>query len=133
MSGYRNRRLSEEILRELTEILRTVKDPRVTGSFVSLTGAECSGDMRHCKVFYSVMSEHRDGDCGKGLNNASGYFRTLLAERLNLRITPELVFIRDSSAEYGAHISEMISRLRAEHLMGNEETEDKPEEDVDKI
>ena len=120
MAGYRNRRLNEEILKELTEILRTVKDPRVAGSVVSLTGAECSGDMRHCKVFYSVMSEHREGDCGKGLANASGYFRTLLAERLNLRVTPELTFVRDNSAEYGAHISEVISRLRAENLMGSD-------------
>ena len=120
MAGYRNRRLNEEILRELNEILRTVKDPRVSGCFVSLTAAECSGDMKHCKVYFSVMSEHRDGNCGKGLNNASGYFRSMLAERLNLRSTPELVFIRDNSAEYGAHISELISKLRSENQMGEE-------------
>ncbi|MBO4413645.1 MAG: 30S ribosome-binding factor RbfA [Clostridia bacterium] len=124
MSGYRNRRLNEEILRELSDILRTVKDPRVAGCFVSLTAAECSGDMKHCKVYYSVMSEHRDGDCGKGLSNAAGYFRSLLAERLNLRTTPELVFIRDNSAEYGAHISELITKLRSENLMGNETGDD---------
>ena len=79
-----------------------------------MTRADCTADLKYCKIYYSVMGEHRDGDCGKGLIQASGYIRSCLAKRLNLRVTPELTFINDESLRRGAHISELISRIEKE-------------------
>lgn len=114
MANYRNERINEEIMKEMCEILRTVKDPRVAGAFVSITRVDCSADMKYCKIYYSVMGEHRQGDCGKGLKQASGYIRSSLAKNLNMRITPELSFINDESLKRGAHISELIKQIENE-------------------
>lgn len=114
MGLYRSERVNEEITREMAEILRTVKDPRVAGCFVSVTRADCSADMKFCKIYFSVMGEHRAGDCGKGLAQAGGYIRTQLAERLNLRITPELKFIQDDSIRHGARIDELLKQIENE-------------------
>lgn len=114
MANYRKDRIDGEMLRELSDILRTVKDPRVTSAFVSITGVDCTPDLRSAKIYYSVMGERRDGDAGKGLENAAGYIRTQLAKNLNLRITPELRFIPDTSMKRGAHVSELIKKVEKE-------------------
>ena len=100
--------------KELSEILRNVKDPRVTNAFVSITGVDCSADLKFAKVFFSVMGERRAGDAGKGLENASGYIRTQLARNLNLRITPELKFVPDDSMKRGAHITGLLKQVEKE-------------------
>ncbi len=114
MANYRKRRVDEEILKELSEIIRTVKDPRVANAFVSITSVDCSADLKFAKIFYSVMGERRAGDAGKGLENAAGYIRTRLASSLNLRITPELKFIPDDSMKRGAHITELLHKVEKE-------------------
>lgn len=100
--------------KELSEIIRTVKDPRVANAFVSITSVDCSADLKFAKIYYSVMGERREGDAGKGLENASGYVRTRLAEALNLRITPELKFVSDDSMKRGAHITELLHKVEQE-------------------
>lgn len=114
MANYRKGRVDGEMLKELTDILRTIKDPRVSGAFVSFTGVDCTPDLRSAKIYYSVMGERREGDAGKGLENASGYIRTQLAKNLNLRMTPELRFIPDTSMKRGAHISALIKQVERE-------------------
>ncbi len=114
MSKYRSDMVNGEIMRELTEILRTVKDPRVTTSFISITAVDCSADLKFAKIYYSVMGERRKGDSQKGLENASGYIRTQLAKNLNLRMTPELKFILDTSIKHGAHISSLLKGIEKE-------------------
>ncbi|MBQ7125392.1 MAG: 30S ribosome-binding factor RbfA [Clostridia bacterium] len=114
MANYRQGRVNEEMRKELSEILRTVKDPRVTTAFVSITAVDCSADLKFAKVFFSVMGERRNGDAGKGLENASGYIRTQLARNLNLRITPELKFICDDSMKRGAQITELLKQVEKE-------------------
>ncbi|MBO4770487.1 MAG: 30S ribosome-binding factor RbfA [Clostridia bacterium] len=114
MANHRIERVNEQILKETAEIIRTVKDPRVSGAFVSVTRADCTADLKYCKIYYSVMGEHRDGDCGKGLAQAAGYIRSCLAKRMNLRITPELSFVNDESLRRGAHISELLSQIEKE-------------------
>ena len=114
MANYRKGRVDEAMRKELSEILRTVKDPRVTSAFISITGVDCSADLKFAKVYYSVMGERRAGDAGKGLENASGYIRTRLAQSLNLRVTPELKFLADDSMKRGAHITELLRRVEKE-------------------
>jgi len=114
MANYRTGRVNEELTRALADILRNVKDPRVSGAFVSVTAVDCSADLKNAKIFVSVMGEHRKGDTIKGLTNATGYIRTQLAHTLNLRITPELRFIEDTSMKHGAHISTLMKQIEGE-------------------
>ena len=112
MANYRVGRVNEELMKALCEIIRTVKDPRVSGAFVSITAVDCTPDLKNAKVYFSVMGERRKGDTQKGLENATGYIRTQIAKMLNLRITPELRFVKDGSIEHGAAIAKKLEEIR---------------------
>ena len=99
---YHINRVNEDIARELTSILRNVKDPRVSSGFVSVTKTETTPDLKFCKVYYSNLGGN-DKDVKTGLYSAIGYIRRELANRLSLRNTPELTFVKDTGAEHGAH------------------------------
>ena len=114
-AAFKTARINEEISRELTDILRTVKDPRISASFLSIVGVETTPDLKYCKVRFSVYGGDAK-EVGKGLRSAAGYIRRELAARLNLRLTPELTFLSDNSLEHGAHISALIDSLRKESL-----------------
>jgi ribosome-binding factor A len=114
MANYRTGRVNEELMKALCEIIRTVKDPRVSTSFISITAVDCTPDLKNAKVWYSVMGERRKGDTQKGLVNATGYIRTQIAKMLNLRITPELKFIPDDSMKHGAHIASLMKQVEEE-------------------
>lgn len=115
MANYRRDRVNEELMRELAQILREIKDPRVSSAFISVTSVDCTADLRSAKIYYSSMGG-KDGEAGvaKGLASANGYIRRELAARLNLRMTPELRFIHDNSIEHGAHISELMRGVSEE-------------------
>lgn len=118
---YHTNRVNEDISRELVYILKNVKDPRVSKNFVSVTKTETTPDLKFCKIYYSNMSGN-DKDVKTGLYSAVGYIRRELSSRLNLRITPELTFIRDTGAEHGARISELLKQI--EHKNSEETTEE---------
>lgn len=109
MSGYRQDKINEQVTKELTEIIRAVKDPRVSSSFISIVHASVTKDLSLAKVFYSVIGPERDLD--KGLTSANGFIRKELAQRLNMRITPKLVFIRDNSAEKAMSIAKILKDI----------------------
>ena len=93
--------------------MREVKDPRI--GFVSVTDVEVSGDLRHAKVYVSVYgSEKEREESMEGLEKATGYIRKLLGERITVYHTPELLFRYDNSIEYGAHISELLDKVKTE-------------------
>ncbi|MEA5085543.1 MAG: 30S ribosome-binding factor RbfA [Lachnospiraceae bacterium] len=105
-------RINDEIQRELSQIIRTeVKDPRI-GSLTSVIRVETTSDLKYCKVFISVLGndEEKDGVM-KGLKNAGGFIRHLLAERVNLRNTPELLFKLDNSVEYSVRMNALINEI----------------------
>ncbi len=140
MANYRTGRVNEELMKALCEIVRTVKDPRVSTSFISITAVDCTPDLKNAKVWYSVMGERRKGDTQKGLVNATGYIRTQIAKMLNLRITPELKFIPDDSMKHGAHISNLMKQVeeelreadrRAAELEAESEGDDAEENDAE--
>ena len=114
-AAFKTARINEEISRELTDILRTVRDPRVSASFLSIVGVETTPDLKYCKVRFSVYGGDAK-EVGKGLRSAAGYIRRELAARLNLRLTPELTFLADNSLEHGAHISALIDSLHKESI-----------------
>ena len=111
---HRQEKLGELIVVELSDLLRTrLKDPRV--GFASITHVEVSGDLRHAKVFVSVMGnpEEQEGTM-IGLKHAAGFLRHELAGRLVLRFMPELVFKLDMSIEQGSHVLELIRQIEQE-------------------
>ena len=107
MASNRIGRINEEIQRELSSLIRTVKDPRVTG-MISVTAVNTTPDLKFCKVYISVLDKSDVEQVLKGLKSASGYLRRELGRALNLRNTPELTFVRDDSIDQGAHILEML-------------------------
>lgn len=115
MASNRIARTNDDIQIALSRLLREVKDPRVQQGMISVTRVETTGDLRYSKVWLSVMGMKDEKEFRRGLKSASGYLRKELANALNLRYTPELVFQIDHSIEYGAHINEMISRLEISH------------------
>jgi ribosome-binding factor A len=110
MAKYRRGRINEEMQKELMQILRRVKDPRVADAFVSITAVDCTPDLKYAKVYYSAMGGDAK-EIAKGLKTAAGFIRRELATTLNLRMTPELTFLADSSISYGAHIASILNNL----------------------
>ncbi len=119
MAKYRQGRINEEMQKELMSILRRVKDPRITDAFLTVTAADCTADLKYAKIYYSALRGDPK-EIAKGLKAASGFIRRELARSLNLRMTPELTFIADTSITYGAHISSILNNL--------EISEEEPEE-----
>jgi ribosome-binding factor A len=107
MASNRIGRINEEIQRELSQLIRTVKDPRVHG-LVSITAVETTPDLRYAKVYVSVLDKSDVDQVVKGLKSAGGYLRRELGQALSLRYTPELLFQRDDSIDKGAHILEVL-------------------------
>ena len=111
MASNRIGRINEEIQRELADLLRELKDPRVHKTMVSITHVETTPDLRYAKVFVSML----DKDCVKetlaGLKSSSGYLRRELGKSLQLSYTPELQWQADDSITHGAHILDSLSKL----------------------
>ncbi len=112
MAGYRMDRQSEDIERELTAILRTVKDPRVNASMLSIVRVDVSRDLSYATVYVSSLDGLDSAkEAVQGLRSAAGYMRTRLGAALSLRHTPELRFVADDSIAYSAHIFETLHKL----------------------
>ena len=120
MSQSRIGRINEEIQRELSTAVRSLKDPRVQ-ELLSITAVETSPDLRTAKVYVSVFDKEKSKEVLRGLKSAGGYLRRHIGQTLGLRYTPELVFVEDHSIEHGTRIFDILSTL------------DIPEEDHDDI
>ena len=107
MASNRIGRINEEIQRELSDLIRAVKDPRVTG-LISVTAVDTTPDLKFCKVYISVLDKSDVTQVLKGLKSAAGWLRRELGRTLNLRATPELTFVRDDSIDQGAHILDLL-------------------------
>ena len=109
MPSNRIGRINEEIQRELSSLIRTVKDPRVADAgMVSVTAVETTPDLKYAKIYISLLDKSASAQALKGLKSASGWLRRELGRALNLRNTPELTFVRDDSIDKGAHILDML-------------------------
>lgn len=109
---FHSNRVNEDIARELVYIIKNVKDPRVSKNFVTITKTETTGDLKFCKIYYSHMSGEPK-EVKTGLYSAIGYIRHELSERINLRQTPELTFIKDDGASHGARINELLKQIES--------------------
>ena len=111
MASNRISRINEEIQKELASAIRNLKDPRVSGTMISITHVETTPDLRYAKVYVSFLEEDKAKDALKGLKSAGGYLRRELGSALNLRYTPELTWALDDSITYGAKMLKLINSL----------------------
>lgn len=115
MTNRRPRRVAELIKEEVSKMLLQdeIKDPRI--GFVTITDVEVSGDLRHAKIFVSVMDdEEATKETMAGLENAKGYVRRELGQRVRLKHTPEILFRYDNSIERGTRIFKILEDLKEE-------------------
>ena len=122
MSSNRINRINEEIQKELSALLRTVKDPRVQDTMISITRVETTPDLRYTKVYVSFLQEERVKDAMAGLKSAAGYLRRQLGHNLQLRYSPEIVWSEDDSITYGARMLKLINSLGVKHDEDSDES-----------
>jgi ribosome-binding factor A len=109
----KNLRINQEVQRELSSIIRELKDPRIS-LMTSIMDSYVAPDLKTCKVYISVLGDDSSKEATmKGLESAKGHIRHELAERLNLRNTPELTFVLDRSIERGVEMSKLIDEVKS--------------------
>lgn len=112
MASNRIGRINEEIRKELSDLLRSVKDPRVSAAMLTITHVDTTSDLRYARVYVSALNSDDDKALLKGLKSAAGWLRRELGSRLTLRYTPELQFFLDDSIAHGAHILDMLHHVK---------------------
>ena len=119
--SVRYERLNEELKKTISEILRDLRDPRVT-DMATIMSVEVTNDLKWAKVRVSVYDENEQArtDAVNALNSASGFVAREIGRRMQIRRLPQLKFVLDSSIEYSVHISKIIAGL---HTPGSGETD----------
>lgn len=104
-------RIDEELKKEISTIINyELKNPKITG-LISVTKTKITPDLKYAKVYVSILNSKNLKETFINLKKSSGYIRTEIAKRINLRITPELVFVLDDSMEYGAKIEQILKEI----------------------
>ena len=111
MQYKRADRVGDLIKEEISRIIQQeLKDPGI--GFVTITGAELSDDLKHAKIFYSVLGdEEAKKESSSALRRACGFVQREMGRRLRLKYTPEIYFLFDPSVEYGARIERLIEKM----------------------
>lgn len=124
-NSIKNRKVNDAVLREISEIIRAgLKDPDVA-LMTSVTEVCVAPDLKTCKVYVSVLGDEGTKERTlKGLEHSKGYIRRMLAQNLNMRITPELFFRLDESIEYGNKMSKLIDEVVGKDRGSSEDGED---------
>ena len=114
MAGHRIERINADAQRELAGIIRTLKDPRIP-MMTTVTGVRVTEDLKFAKVYISVLGDEETRAAAfSALKAAAGHIRGALASRLDLRITPQLLFERDDSMDQGARIDRLLKDIKSE-------------------
>lgn len=108
MSGSRLRRVDEAVRAVISDaITQELKDPRI--GFVTVTAVRTSSDLRHARVYVSVLGdEEARAECLDGLRSATGFLQRLVAREVRMKYTPEITFAYDDSVDRGMRISELL-------------------------
>jgi ribosome-binding factor A len=114
LAGKRAVRIGGQLLREIADLLLNgVRDPRVKGA--TLTGVDLSNDLKHAKVYYSLIGDEKEFKrIQEGLDSAKGFIKRELATRMDLKYMPDIIFKRDLSLEEGNHMERLFERLKSE-------------------
>ena len=119
MAKYRRGRINDAVAEELAIALGDVREPMVINNFISITRADVAPDLRFATVYFSCIGDSKEA--GEGLKKCTGMLRHHLATTLNLRITPDLRFVKDGSIEHGAKIAKKLEEIKA--AQSSEDTE----------
>ena len=114
MPKYRIDRLNEDFKREISAVIREMKDPRLSGvqEIITVTNVSITNDLKYAKVYVSVYAQDEAAkNAIKALTAAAGFIRTNLSHKIDIRYMPELKFIADDSIEYGAYLNEVFKKL----------------------
>ena len=123
MSYNRIDRISEEVRREVDRIIREdLNDPRISGTF-SVTHADVTRDLRHAKIYVSVLEDDKRADMMAALKKAAGFIRRELGQNIIIRYSPELTFVSDENIAYGVHIAKVLADAQKTDANHDEETE----------
>ena len=123
MSYNRIDRISEEVRREVDRIIREdLSDPRVGGTF-SVTRAEVTRDLRHAKIYVSVLEDDKREGMMAALKKAAGFIRRELGHNIIIRYSPELTFVSDENIAYGVHIAKVLADAQKTEGVTTEENE----------
>ena len=109
MANYRRGRINDAVAQELAIAIGNVREPKVVDNFVSITRAEVAPDLKYATIYFSCIGSFEEA--GEGLKKCTGMLRHHLATTLNLRITPELHFVKDGSMEHGARIAKLLDEV----------------------
>lgn len=113
MANVKIQRLNHTFMEEISNILMTeIKDEDI--KFVTITDVDITSDLSYAKVYFTVLDESRKKETLDALNGASHFIRGKLSERIEIRHTPELKFLYDTSIEYGNHIENIIEKIHEE-------------------
>ena len=112
LAGKRAAKVGDEILKEIAELLvRKVRDPRVKGA--TLTDIHLSDDLKHARVYYSVIGVKEDIiRTQAGLDSAKGFIKREIGFRMNLRYVPDIVFEHDISLEQGNKMEKLFQKMK---------------------
>jgi ribosome-binding factor A len=130
MTQYkRAERVGDLIKKEVSQIIQhELKDPGI--GFVTITGVEVSDDLKHARIFFSVLGDQKaKEESSTALKRACGFVQHEIGRRLKLRYTPEICFLFDPSVEYGARIETLIKKI---HDSGESTQEELPSEEDEK-
>lgn len=112
MANFKTGRISEDIRREISALIKELKDPRIAGGMLTVMRCDVSNDMSHCKVYISSMDGFEKAkEAVKGFESASGYIKRELSNALHLRKCPELKFIADNSTEHSVAINKILKEI----------------------
>ena len=107
-------RINEELKKEISKIISfELKNPDVTG-LISVTKVKITPDLKYAKIYVSLLNSKNETKTMDALEQSAGFIRSLIAKRVNLRITPELIFEKDDSMEYGMKIDSILKELNNE-------------------
>ncbi|MDB4896501.1 MAG: ribosome-binding factor [Firmicutes bacterium] len=123
-NNQRAARVADQMREEIAQLLRDLKDPRI--GFVSVVKVEVANDLRHAKVFISVLGDDSvKKESMTGVQSASGHIRTELGRIMRLRYTPELHFVLDESIEHGSRIAKLLVQVQEEQAQQAQEANGK--------
>ena len=124
MSYQRIDRISEQVRREVDQIIRErLSDPRIKGTF-SVTRAEVTRDLRYAKIYVSILEEENRAPMMAALKKAAGFVRYELGQSMIIRYAPEIIFEPDHNIEYGIHIASVLKQVHTEDESDHEQQAD---------
>ena len=114
MPNYRGGRINEEVRKEISNLIRDeIKDTRLT-AMISVTAVKVTKDLRYAKVYVSIFAKSDEEKMSnfEALKSAAGFVRHEIAQRINLRYSPQIIFELDDSIDYGMKIDSLIEKTK---------------------